>query len=103
RPGAAAARAAGGQRGQRGRRGSQDGAAVDARAGRRAGPAGGGEVCRALRPRGLQRPVRRPAAVPVLTPPCLTPPCLPRPCLTRPCLTPPCLTRPCLTRPRRWR
>ena len=64
RAGAAAARAARRQRGQRGRRGREDGAAVDARAGRGAGAAGGGEICRALRPRRLQRPVRRAAAVP---------------------------------------
>ena len=64
RPGPQGAGAAGGSRGQRGRRGGEDGAASAARAGRRPGAAGGGEVCRALRPRRLQRPVRRPTAVP---------------------------------------
>ena len=50
--------------GQRGGRGGEDGAAQPARAGGRPGPAGGGEVCRALRPRRLQRPLRRAAQLP---------------------------------------
>src|SRR5262249_41211609 len=53
RPGPPAARASGRQRGQRGRRGSQDGPALGAGARRGAGAAGGGEVCRALRPQRL--------------------------------------------------
>ncbi len=64
RPGPGGARAAGGVRGQRGRRGGEDGAAQPARAGRRPGAARGGEVCRALRPRRLQRPLRRATALP---------------------------------------
>ncbi len=51
---------------QRRRRGREDGAALGARA--RGGPhaAGGGAVCRALRPTRLQRPLRRPAGLPRL-------------------------------------
>ena len=64
RPGPQGAGAADRLRRQRGRRGGEDGAAQPARAGRRPGAAGGGEVCRALRPRRLQRPLRRAAAVP---------------------------------------
>ncbi len=64
RPGPQGARAAGGVRGQRGGRGGEDGAAQPARAGRRPGAARGGEVCRALRPRRLQRPLRRAATLP---------------------------------------
>jgi len=67
RPGAAAACAAGGQRWQCGWRGREDGAAVAARARSRAGAAGGGEICRALRPCRFQRPVRGPARLPGLT------------------------------------
>ena len=63
RPGAAAAGAAHRRRGQRGRRGREDGAALDPRAGRGARAAGGGDLCRALGPPGVQRPVRRPALV----------------------------------------
>ena len=48
RPGPQGAGDAGGVRGQRGGRGGEDGAAQPARAGRRPGAAGGGEVCRAL-------------------------------------------------------
>ena len=55
-----------GVRGQRRGRGGEDGAAQPARAGRRPGAARGGEVCRALRPRRLQRPLHRPAPVPAL-------------------------------------
>ncbi len=66
RPGPGHPGAAGGQRRQRGGRGRQDGPAQHAGAGGRAGPAGGGEVCRALRPRRLQRPLRRSARLPRL-------------------------------------
>ena len=61
RTGAAAAGAADRRCRQRRRRGREDGAAVDPRARRRPGPAGGGDLCRALRPPRLQRQVRRAA------------------------------------------
>ena len=59
--GAGAARGVGRERGRRGR---EDGAAQPARAGGRPGAARGGEVCRALRPGRVQRPVHRAAALP---------------------------------------
>ncbi len=61
RAGPAAAGAADRRRRQRRRRGREDGAAVGAGAGRRRGIAGGGAVCRALRPPRLQRRLRRAA------------------------------------------
>ena len=67
RPGADPAGAAHRLRRQRGGRGRQDGPVVAARAGGGRGAARGGEVCRALRPTGLQRQVRRPALLPDLT------------------------------------
>ena len=69
RPRPPAAGAADRGRRQRRRRGGQDGAAVGARARRRPGPAGGGDVCRALRPPRLQRRVRRAARVRLLSRP----------------------------------
>ena len=64
RPGPEGPGAPRGVRGQRRGRGGEDGAAQPARAGRRPGAARGGEVCRALRPRRLQRPFHRAAALP---------------------------------------
>ncbi len=67
RTGPEAAGAADRRRRQRGRRGREDGTPVGARARRRGRPAGGGGLCRALRPPRLQRQVRRAARLRRLT------------------------------------